>query len=129
MECGFSKFADDIKLGGVAGTSQGLAAIQTDGDRLEKWSDRSPMKFSKERCKVLHLRKNSPMHQDVMRASQPGRSLAEKDLGVLVDSKLNMIQLCVYLSSKGGEWCPGLHQTKYCQEAEGGDPFFLIHHW
>lgn len=52
-----------------------------------------------------------PLHQDVMGASHLGSILAEKDLGVLVDSKLNMIQQCVYISSKGGEWCPGPHQT------------------
>ncbi|KAK4810449.1 hypothetical protein QYF61_004229 [Mycteria americana] len=39
-ECTISKFADDTKLGGVA-------AIQRDLDRLEKWADRNLKKFNK----------------------------------------------------------------------------------
>ncbi|RMC06267.1 hypothetical protein DUI87_15698 [Hirundo rustica rustica] len=123
-KCGVSKSADDTKLRGMAAASWGHAAVQRDLDRLEEWSDRSPMKFHKERCKVLHLRKSSPMHQDMMGASQLGSSLAEKDLGVLVDSKLNMIQQSVYLSSKGGEFV-WIAPDKYCQEVEGSDPSSL----
>ncbi|GAB0176817.1 mitochondrial enolase superfamily member 1 [Grus japonensis] len=58
-----SKFSDDTKLGGVADTPEGHAAIQRDFDRLEKWADRNLMKFNEEKQKVLHLGRNNPRHQ------------------------------------------------------------------
>ncbi|GAB0175623.1 mitochondrial enolase superfamily member 1 [Grus japonensis] len=50
------------------------------------------MKFNKEKCKVLHLGKNKSMHQYMIGAIQLEINLAEKDTGVLVDTKLNMGQ-------------------------------------
>ena len=62
---------------------EGCAAIQKDLNRLEKWADRNLMKFSKERCKVLHLGNNNLLYWCMLGATQLESSLAEKDLGVL----------------------------------------------
>lgn len=45
MACTLSKFADDLKPGGVTDIPNGCAAIQMNG--LETWTDRNLMKFSK----------------------------------------------------------------------------------
>ena len=50
------------------------------------------MKFNKEKWKVMHLGRNNPRHQYMLWATQMKSSLAEQDLGDLVDSKLNMSQ-------------------------------------
>ncbi|GAB0177588.1 mitochondrial enolase superfamily member 1 [Grus japonensis] len=98
--CTLSKFADDAKLGRVADMPKGHAAIQRDLNKLEKWADRNLVKFNKGKCKVLYLRRNNPMHQYMLGATQLGSSLAGKDLGVLVDTKLKVSQQCALAAKK-----------------------------
>ncbi|GAB0176004.1 hypothetical protein GRJ2_000065600 [Grus japonensis] len=51
------------------------------------------IKFNKEEFKDLHLKRNNPVYQPVQTAAgQLENSSAEKDIGVLVDSKLTMSQ-------------------------------------
>lgn len=59
---------DNAKFGGVIGTLEGRAAFRRHVHILEIWSYRKltkmlNIKFSKGKCKVLHLGVNSPMHQ------------------------------------------------------------------
>ena len=99
-ECGLSNFADDTQLEGVADKPEGRAVIQRDLNGLEKWADGNLMKFNKGKCKILHLGRTNPMPQYMLGGTQLESSLAEKHLGVLGNTKLNMGQQCALVDKK-----------------------------
>ncbi|GAB0187098.1 mitochondrial enolase superfamily member 1 [Grus japonensis] len=62
IKCILSKFADNTKLYGVVNTLEGRDAIQKNLDRIERWARVNRMKFSKAKCKVLHISWCHPKH-------------------------------------------------------------------
>lgn len=88
------KFADDTKLGGLANTQDERTTLQSNLDWLEDWAERNKMSFNREKCKVVHLGRKNVGHTYRMGDSWLGSSTSEKDLGVVIDNKLNMSQQC-----------------------------------
>ena len=86
-------FADDTKCYNGITSHEDCCKLQRTIDALQEWSAKWLMGFNTGKCGVMHLGKNNPNYDYVMREGENYKVLSkttcEKDLGVFIDNKLN----------------------------------------
>lgn len=104
----FQIFICDTKLSGEEDTSEGGVTLQKDLDVLEDWANKNIMKSNKDKRKALHLGKHNPRVQHKLGSTGLRSSPVKRDLGILVDSKVQMSKSdCC---GRESEQYAGLHQ-------------------
>ncbi|KAK4833026.1 LOW QUALITY PROTEIN: hypothetical protein QYF61_027408 [Mycteria americana] len=86
-----------ILTGRIVDLLEGRKNLQRDLERLDRWSEANCMRFNKAKCQVLHL---ATMQCIGLGEEWLESCPVEKDLGVLVDSWLNMSQRCGHVAKK-----------------------------
>ena len=68
--------------------ANGKEVLQRDLNNIKEWADKWKMEFNVDKCKVMHLGRLNQCHEYTMGGEDLKVTKEEKDLGVLVDNKL-----------------------------------------
>ena len=82
-------FADDAKIFRGISSKDDVALLQGDLDNLSEWSEKWQLAFNVGKCKSLHIGSRNTHHKYRMNGKGLEHIEEEKDLGVLIDEKLD----------------------------------------
>ena len=82
-------FADDAKIFRGIQSKEDILALQEDLGRLDEWSEKWQLAFNVDKCKSLHIGARNTHHKYKMNGKGLEHIEEEKDLGVLIDEKLD----------------------------------------
>lgn len=88
----FTRPTDDIELGEPVSMLKHKAAIQSYLDRLEECVSDNLMKFSRDKCKVLHVGRKAAWQQYRLGTDWLGSSCAGRDCRAVICSQPNVGQ-------------------------------------
>ena len=94
--CPVCLFADDSKIycrvpretNGKADLEGAHEVLQKDLHELQIWANKWKMAFNVKNCKIMHLGYVNAKHEYELDGTTLAETIAEKDLGVLIDNEL-----------------------------------------
>jgi len=117
-------FADDTKIYTSVENDENCLHLQTNLDRLVKWSQDWQLIFNSKKCKVLHIGKKNSQHEYIMDGNVLESIQSEKDLGVYVDSELSFEEHVHQTAKKGNRIAGMLIHYIQCKNKEIMIPLF-----
>ena len=94
LNCRVLKFADDLKVFRAIKDKNDHIMLQKDLDELVKWSEKWQMRFNFGKCKIMHIGRQSNSDSYLMGGQMLTETQQEKDLGVILNSKLGASEQC-----------------------------------
>ena len=88
------KFADDANIFSEVSSLDKVANVQSDVDKLYKWSEDWQMMLNAQKCKCLHIGYKNTYVNYSMGGVEVTNSSCERDLGVVIDESLNYNRQC-----------------------------------
>ena len=96
------KFADDTKIGNGVRTLEQRENLQNCLNKLTEWATTWCMTFNIEKCKVVHVGRNNPMHTYSMYGTNLADTEKERDIGVIVSNTLKPTAQCAEAARRAG---------------------------
>ena len=84
-----ASFADDTKLCKKIDSTSDAISLQSDLNRLEKWSASSGLVFNQDKCKCHRVTKNPIKHEYKINSKSLVVTKKEKDLGIWITEMLH----------------------------------------
>jgi hypothetical protein len=105
------KFADDLKLACPLTDEQAPIGIQQDLDKLSDWVTAWKLRINFDKCKIVHCGYGNPNLQYSLCNKTIQPAVAERDLGVIVDSQRKWSTQCEAVSKKANQRLGLLRRT------------------